>query len=302
MVMIENTKIVNRDLEVGIQVPTGGNVSKKGEDVKKAERILKAGTRLTPYHLALLAAIGKNQVKVAKKPRVAILATGNELAEPGNTLSGNQIFDSNSIMLSGLCRELGAETVDLGIAEDNLEEIAEKLRIGIHKCDVVITTGGTSVGGLDLVPEVINNLGNPGVVVHGLALRPAMPTAVAVLDGKPVLILSGNPVAAVIGFEVLARPLICLMLGMSREEPRPLVNAIMTRKVASALGRRTFVRVQVTRKDYAFLAEPVSARGSGAISTMTRGNGFVVIPENREGVAEGEAMLVRLFGKVEEVK
>ncbi len=302
VVMIENTKIVNRDLEVGIQVPTGGNVSKKGEDVKKAERILKAGTRLTPYHLALLAAIGKNQVKVAKKPRVAILATGNELAEPGNTLSGNQIFDSNSIMLSGLCRELGAETVDLGIAEDNLEEIAEKLRIGIHKCDVVITTGGTSVGGLDLVPEVINNLGNPGVVVHGLALRPAMPTAVAVLDGKPVLILSGNPVAAVIGFEVLARPLICLMLGMSREEPRPLVNAIMTRKVASALGRRTFVRVQVTRKDYAFLAEPVSARGSGAISTMTRGNGFVVIPENREGVAEGEAMLVRLFGKVEEVK
>jgi molybdopterin molybdotransferase len=132
-------------------------------------------------------------------------------------------------------------------------------------------------------------------------LRPAMPTALAVLDGKPVIILSGNPVAAIIGFEVFARPLICKMLGMSREEPRPTVNAVMTRKVATALGRKTFVRVRVTQKNGDFLAEPVSARGSGAISTMTRGNGFVIVPENREGVTEGERVTVRLFGNVEVV-
>jgi molybdopterin molybdotransferase len=280
---------------------TGGNVSKKGEDVKKAEKILKAGTRLNPYHLALLAAMGNSEVKVAEKPRIAILATGNELAEAGGNASENQIFDSNRVMLAAMCLELGAETVDLGIAKDDTIEIAEKLGMGLRKCDAVITTGGTSVGEPDLVPDVVNNSGKPGVVVHGLALKPAMPTAVAAVDGKPVIILSGNPVAAVIGFEVFARPLICKMLGMKKTEPRPTVNAVMKRKVAAALGRKTFVRVRVTQKNGEFFAEPVSARGSGAISTMTRGNGFVIVPENREGVTEGEVVLVRLFGKVEEV-
>jgi len=302
VVMIENTKKTDGKLEVWVQLATGGNVSKKGEDVKKAEKILKAGTRLNPYHLALLAAMGNSEVKVAEKPRIAILATGNELAEAGNKPSGNQIFDSNRVMLSAMCRELGAEPVDLGIAKDDINEIAEKLGIGLQECDAVITTGGTSVGELDLVPDVVNNSGKPGVVVHGLALRPAMPTAVAAVDGKPVVILSGNPVAAVIGFEVFVRPLVCKMLGMSREEPRPTVNAVMTRKIAAALGRRTFVRVRVTQKNGKFLAEPVSARGSGAISTMTRGNGFVIVPENREGVTEGEIVMVRLFGNVEEVR
>jgi len=301
VVMIEHTKKIDGNLEVGIQVATGGNVSRKGEDVKKDERILRAGTRLTPYHLALLAAMGKNEIQVSKKPLVAILATGNELADVGSELLGNQIFDSNRVMLAAMCREVGAEPVDLGIAKDDMTEIGEKLKQGLHDCDVVITTGGTSVGGLDLVPDVVNNSGKPGVVVHGLALRPAMPTAVAALNGKPVLILSGNPVAAVIGFEVFARPLICRMLGMGMEEPRLSVNAVMTRNVVAALGRRTFVRVRVVRKNGEFHAEPVSARGSGAISTMTRANGFVVVPENRGGIIEGEIMLVRLFGTVEEV-
>jgi len=301
VVMIENTKKRDGELEVWVQLALGGNVSKKGEDVKKGENILKAGTRLKPYHLALLAAMGNSEVKVVEKPRIAILATGNELAEVGSNPSGNQIFESNRIMLSAMCRELGADPVDLGIAKDDADEIAEKLKIGLQNCDAVITTGGTSVGEPDLVPDVVNNSGKPGVVVHGLALRPAMPTALAVLDGKPVMILSGNPVAAIIGFEVFARPLICKMLGMKKEEPRPQVNAVMTRKVATALGRKTFLRVRVTQKNGEFFAEPVSARGSGAISTMTRGNGFVIVPENREGVTEGELVTVRLFGNVEAV-
>jgi molybdopterin molybdotransferase len=300
VVMIENTKKTDGEIEVSVQLATGGNVSKKGEDVKKAEKILETGTRLAPYHLALLAAMGNNSVKVAEKPQIAILATGNELAEVGSTPAGNQIFDSNRVMLIAMCRELGAEPVDLGIVKDDLAEITEKLKTGLRDYDAVITSGGTSVGGLDLVPDAVNNLGTPGVVVHGLALRPAMPTAVAAVDGKPVMILSGNPVAAVIGFEVFGRPLICKMLGMKHAEPRPTVNAVMTRKVAAALGRRTFVRVHVTLKNGEFQAEPVSARGSGAISTMTRGNGFVVVPENREGVKEGEGVMVRLFGEVED--
>jgi molybdopterin molybdotransferase len=155
------------------------------------------------------------------------------------------------------------------------------------------------VGGLDLVPDAVNKLGKPGVVVHGVAMRPGMPTALAVVDGKPVMVLSGNPVASIIGFEVFARPLICRMLGMKKEEPRLTVKAAMTRRVSSTLGRKTFIRVLAFEKSGNFLAEPVSARGSGAISTMTRGNGFVIVPANREGVAEDEIVLVHLFADLE---
>ena len=299
VVMIENTKKRDGALEVWVQLALGGNVSKKGEDVKKGEIVVNAGTRLKPYHLALLAALGNGKVRVTEKPRIAILATGNELAEAGSKLSGSQISESNRVMLSAMCRELGAEPVDLCIVKDDVDEIAEKLRMGLQNWDVVITTGGTSVGGLDLVPDAVNKIGKPGVVVHGIALRPAMPTALAVLEEKPVMILSGNPVAAIIGFEVFGRPLICKMLGMDKEELRPRLKAVMTRKVATALGRKTFVRVRVFQKNSDFLADPVSARGSGAISTMTRGNGFVIVPENREGVSEGELVIVHLFGNME---
>jgi molybdopterin molybdotransferase len=299
--MIENTKRRDGELEVWVQLALGKNVSKKGEDVKKGEKAVKTGTRLKPYHLGLLAALGNEEVKVVGKPRIAILATGNELAEVGSKPDGNQIFESNRIILSAMCRELGAEPVDLGIVKDDAKEIAKKLRIGLRSSDAVITTGGTSVGGLDLVPDAVSKVGKPGVVVHGMALRPAMPTALAVLEGKPVIILSGNPVAAIIGFEEFARPLICKILRMSKEEPRPVTKAVMTRKVATALGRKSYVRVRVIQKNEKFLAEPVSARGSGAISTMTRGNGFVIVPANREGVLEGEAVTVHLFGNVETV-
>jgi molybdopterin molybdotransferase len=301
VVMLENTQKRDGEIEVWVQLAPGENVSKKGEDIKKDENAVKAGTRLKPYHLGLLAALGNSEVRVAEKPRIAILATGNELAKVGNKLAENQIFESNSVMLSAMCHELDAEPVNLGIAKDDINEITGKLRIGLQESDAVITTGGTSVGGLDLVPEAVNKMGKPGVIVHGLAMRPAMPTALAVLEGKPVMILSGNPVAAIMGFEVFARPLICKMLGMKKEESRPVVKAVMTRKVATALGRKTFVRVRVLQKNGEFRAEPVSARGSGAISTMTRGNGFVIVPENREGVSEGELVRVHLFGDVEAV-
>jgi molybdopterin molybdotransferase len=202
-------------------------------------------------------------------------------------------------MLSALCRELDAEPLDLGIAKDEITDIKEKIQIGLKIADAVITTGGTSVGGLDLVPEVVNMIGKPGVVVHGMAIRPGMPTALAVLDGKPVIVLSGNPVAAIVGFEVFGRTIICRMLGMKKEEARPTAEAIMARKVTAALGRKTFVRVKIVEKNGELFAEPISTRGSGALSTMTRGNGFVIVPENREGIAENEKVTVHLFANIE---
>ena len=299
VVMIEKTQKRDDGIEVWTQLAPNENVSRVGEDLKKGEVAIKAGTRLNPYHLALLAALGKTQVKVTKKPTIAILATGNELAELGCKPEENQVFDSNRTMLSAMCRELGAEPLELGIARDDVEEIAEKINSGLKQADAAITTGGTSVGGLDLVPDAVNKLGNPGVIVHGVAMRPGMPTALAVVNGKPVMVLSGNPVAAIVGFEVFARPLISKMMGMKKEDLQPTVKAVMTRRVSSALGRKTFVRVKAFMKNGEVFAEPVSAKGSGAISTMTRGNGFVVVPENREGVTEGEAVTVRLFAGLE---
>jgi len=299
VVMLENTKKINGKIEVWASLTQGENVSRKGEDVAKGEVAVKMGTRLKPAHLGLLAGLGISEIKVFEKPKIAIFATGNELVNLGEKPQKNQIFETNRIILSALCHELGAEPVDLGIAKDDVKEIITKLKIGCKTANAVITTGGTSVGASDLVPEAVNQLGKPGVIVHGIAMRPAMPTALAVANEKPIILLSGNPVAAIIGFEVFARPLIFRMQGVRKEESRPMVKAKMTRRVSTVLGRKTFVRVHVSKMDEEFFAEPISTRGSGIISTMTRANGYVVVPENQEGIEEGESVSVYMFDVVE---
>jgi len=298
VVMLEYTKRIQGKIEVRIAVTPEGNVSKRGEDVQRGEIAVKAGTRLKPHHVGLLAALGVTHVNVVKKPTVAILSTGNELVELDSKAKPNQIVDSNKLILSGMCQELGAEPLDLGIAKDDLREISTKIHEGLERADVVITTGGTSVGYPDLVPAAVNQIGELGVIVHGVAMRPGMPTALAVLQGKPVFVLSGNPVAAMIGFEVFARPLILRLLGVE-SEPRPVLKAKLTRKVASALGRRVFLRVTVFERDGEFFAEPVRIKGAGVLSTMTKANGYVIIPENREGLEEGESVIVHIFDKIE---
>ncbi len=298
VVMLENSSQSDDRVEVWKTLAIGENISRKGEDLSKGEIAVEAGTRLKPQHLALAATLGLTGLAVSVKPSVAILATGNELAALGSKLKTNQIYESNTHSIAGMCREIGAEPLDLGIAGDNTETIREKLLVGLG-ADVLVTTGGTSVGVADLVPSVVNKLGKPGILVHGIAMRPAMPTALAVVDGKPLVILPGNPVAAMIGFEVFARPLICRMLGMRRMEPRPMLKARVTRKTATALGRSTFVRVHVRKSASEFYADPISSRGSGMISTMTRANGYVISSENREGLDKGELVVVHLFDVVE---
>jgi molybdopterin molybdotransferase len=300
VVMLESTRRIKDKIEVWVSVTPGENVSKRGEDLSKGDVAVKAGTRLKPHHLGLIGALGKAEVAVVERPKVAILATGNELVKVGGKLRENQVFDVNRLVLSMLCCEIGAEPLDLGIAKDDVCGISAKLKTGLKKADAVITSGGTSVGGADLVPEAANSIGKPGVIVHGVAMKPGMPTALAVVEEKPIVILSGNPVAAMIGFEVFCRPLICRMLGL-KLEPRPTVQAKMNRRIATTLGRKNFVRVYVFQQNGEFVAEPISARGSSMISTMTRANGYVVVPENREGLKEGEHVSVQLFDTVKVV-
>jgi len=297
VVMLEHTKRVRGGIQVWSPVTPSHNVSMRGEDVKRGEVAVKEGTRLKPHHIGLLAALERAHVSVVEKPKVAILSTGSELVELGSKPKPAQVVDVNRLILSGLCVELGADPLDLGIARDNLNEIKAKIQEGIDRADAVLTTGGTSVGYADLVPMAINQIAAPGVIVHGIAMRPAMPTALAILHGKPLIALSGNPVAAMIGFEVFARPLILKLLGV-KSEPRPVLKARLTRRVPSVLGRRVFLRVHAFEREGEFFAEPVRIKGAGVLTTMTKANGYVIIPEDREGLAEGEPVTVHLFDRV----
>jgi molybdopterin molybdotransferase len=299
VVILENTQKKDPKIEIWTQAAPGDNIIRKGEDVKKGEIAAKAGTRLNPYYIGLFSALGCSEVKVVEKPKIAIIATGNELAQAGKERKEKQIYESNCAMISAMCRELDAEPLEIGIAQDSIKDITEAIELGLKIADAIITTGGTSVGGLDLVPETVNKLGKPGVIVHGIAMRPAMPTALGAIERKPIMILSGSPVAAITGFEVFARPLICKLLGMKQEEKRPTVKAVLTRRVTVALGRKNYIRVRVFQRNDDLYAEPIAARGASAISTMTKSNGYVIVPENREGLMEGIAVTVHLFGNIE---
>ncbi len=297
VVMLEYTEKTDGKIQILTSLTPGANVSRKGEDVKKGDVVVESGLRLRPHHLGLLAALENTEVAVVRKPKVALLATGNELAPLGAQLKPNQVVEVNSIILSNLCSELGAESHSLGIARDNEDELREKISEGLEIADLVLTTGGTSVGIHDLVPSVIEQIESNAMVAHGIAMRPGMPTAIAVVHKKPVIILSGNPVAASVGFEVFARPTIQRLLGI-KEESRARLMAKLTRRVAGVLGRRVFLRVKAIEKNGCFLAEPIRIKGSGIITTMTKANGYVVIPEDREGLRENEPVTVHLFDTV----
>jgi molybdopterin molybdotransferase len=172
-----------------------------------------------------------------------------------------------------------------------------KIVEGLTKADGVMTTGGTSVGVADLVPLVISKLDKQGIVIHGVAMRPGMPTALGILERKPIFVLSGNPAAAVFGFEVFVRPVILRLLGV-QNEPRPWVEARLTGRVAGALGRRVYLRVKAVKRKGELLAEPVLAKGSGLLSSLTKANGYVIISEDREGLEKDEMVTVHLFSPI----
>ena len=296
VVMLEYTKKFEDKIVLATSITPGRNVSKMGEDVTKGKVAISAGIRLNPHHLGLLAALGEKDVNVIRKPKVAILATGNELVELGQKLEPGKIVETNRLVFFNMCRALGAEPLNLGLAKDNVKEIISKIMEGLEQADAVITTGGTSVGYPDLVPLAVNKIGKPGIIVHGVAIRPGMPTALAILKDKPVFVLSGNPVAATVGFEVFTRPTLLKLLGVN--DFRPVIEAKLTRRVAGALGRRVFLRVRVFERNGSFFGEPVRVTGSGVLSTMTKANGYVIIPENREGIEEDESVNVHLFSSI----
>jgi molybdopterin molybdotransferase len=188
--------------------------------------------------------------------------------------------------------------MDLGIARDDFEEIFRRIKQAFASADLVLVTAGTSVGKGDLVPDVINALGKPGMLVHGIAMRPSLPTGLAVVNGKPVISLPGLPVSAMFAFSTFVQPLILRMLG-TEQDPRPRVRAKATKRIIGVPGFRTFIRVVVRERDGKLSAEPLRAPGAGILTTLTRANGIVVVPEKVEGYDEGAEVEVELFRPVE---
>ncbi|MCS4541721.1 MAG: molybdopterin molybdotransferase MoeA [Euryarchaeota archaeon] len=293
VVMLEYTRrLRENEIEIITSITPGENVSKRGEDIKKGEIILRKGAILKPQDIGVIASLNRTLVEVVRKPIVAVMTTGNELVEPGETIQPGKIIDTDRIVLLNMVLEAGGIPLDLGRAQDNLEEIKSKLKIGAEKADIVVITGGTSVGIRDYVHEAIESLGK--LIVHGIAMRPAKPTGLGIIGGKPVVSLSGYPVAAMVGFDQFVKPLIEKMSGKC-EELKPIIRAQSTRRIASSPGVREFIRVIVFEKDGKLFFEPLKIRGSGILSSMVKANGLVIIPENKEGIEAGEEVEITLF-------
>ncbi len=292
VVMVEHTRLENRRLEVMRPVTPGKNVSARGEDVKPGQTVLKRGQVLRPQDVGMLASIGRLQVLVARKPGVAIIATGGELREPGETLGPGQITDANSYSLEAAVVGCGGVPVRLGPVPDELEPLKRVLKEGSRE-DMVIISGGTSVGEHDLVPDAISGLGE--LLFHGVAIRPGGPTAFGVIEGKPIFALAGFPVASLVAFDMLVRPALRAMQGLPANRGYPITRAKLTRRISSTLGRVDVVRVKLREKGGRLFAEPIMVTGSGILSSMTRADGFVIVPEDIEGFKEGSLVEIELY-------
>ncbi len=302
VVMLEYVrKIGEKQIEIVASVTPGENVSMTGEDVLTGDLVLKQGTGLKPPDVAMLAALSMKRVGVVRRPKVAVICSGNELVELDASPSPGKIVNTNRFLLSAMIEQLGGFPNYLGIAKDSVEDISRLVRKGLTEADIVLITGGTSVGEKDLVPEAVNTIGRPGMVVHGISIRPGMPTGLASINGKPIVLLSGQPIAAMIGFDAFVRPTILRLLG-TEDEPVAVVRARMSRRVASAAGMRTFLRVIVNEIDGAYVADPVTTTGSGILSSMTQANGIVVIPEDKEGIEMNEDVTVTLFRPIGRIR
>jgi molybdopterin molybdotransferase len=283
VVMVEHTAAVDeRRIEVTRSVASGDNVIRMDDDVAEGATLVREGHRLRPHDIGLLAAAGVVEVSVHRPPVVALISTGDEVVDAAETPQGAQVRDANAPALSALVRELGGEALAFGIVPDDPEHLERVCREALQRSDVVVVSAGSSVGARDATATVVERLGEPGVWCHGLALKPGKPTLLADVGGKPVIGLPGNPVSALVVMRLVGGPVVARAGGQTEDPVPPLVHARLARNVASTAGRTDVVQVAL-RGD-----EAVPLFGKAALlSVMTRADGFLVIPEDVQGFAEG---------------
>jgi len=272
----------------------GAYVRRAGEDVVAGEVVLTDGSHLGSAQVGLAAAVGRSRLLVRPRPRVVVVSTGSELVEPGAPLAAGQIPDSNSIALTAAAVEAGAIAYRVGIVPDDPRRLLATLEDQLVRADVLITSGGVSVGAYDVVKEVLSRIGTVGF--HKVAMQPGMPQGFGTIgpESTPVFGLPGNPVSALVSFEAFVRPALRRMLGAQVIE-RPRVSARTTAELRSPIGKRSFLRVWVEVRDGARVVSPVSGPGSHLIAGMARANALAVVPEDVERVADGSPVEVMLL-------
>jgi molybdopterin molybdotransferase len=304
VLMLEHAQTASDDMiEAMRSVAPGENVIQKGEDIKKDETVLAKGRKLRAQDIGALAGIGITEIAVFKMPLISIISTGDEIVPASSPLKIGQVRDINSFTLSGLIKEHGGIPVKKGILKDDYKIIRNAIRESLDDSDMVLISGGTSAGTKDMTADIINDIaqkcgesyGGPGVLFHGVSLKPGKPMIGGVVNNKPILGLPGHPAAAVVCFDLFIRPVMEKIMGLDSEKHFPkTIKAKMAKAIASAAGREDHIRVYLEEKEGELLAVPVLGK-SGLITTLVKADGVVMIPSNKPGLDSGEDVVVRLF-------
>ena len=295
VVMMENAQVVGRgEVEILRAVAEGENVLLVGEDVAEGALVIPAGTRIRPAEVGGCMALGVGRLRVAKLPTVAIISSGDEVIPPRSTPGPGQVRDVNSYSLAALITQTGGAPVFQGIVPDRLEALKTTAAKALQECDMVVITAGSSASVRDMTAEAIQATGKPGVLVHGVNVRPGKPTILAVCSGKAVVGLPGNPVSALVIASLFVVPVIEKLLGLKVQRPRPCLQAYLRTNIASQAGREDWVAVKVIPSTAGWQAEPIFAK-SNLIFSLVQADGLIRIPPDATGCDAGEAVEVYLF-------
>jgi molybdopterin molybdotransferase len=288
VVMLEHTEAIDDvTIEVYRSVAPGQNMIAIGEDIKKKSGVLMPGRLIRPQEAGLLAALGKQKVAVFQRPVIGIISTGDEIIPINAAPTLGQIRDINTYTLTGLIHQAGAQAVSFGIVRDNFETLLEKCKLALDQCDMILISGGSSVGARDFTVDVLSALQDAKVLVHGISISPGKPTILAKVQNKAFWGMPGHVVSSMIVFSRVVRPFVEHLSGQIREQEKEhRLNARLSRNVASRQGRIDFIRVRLRREEGRLWADPVLGK-SGLISTMVFADGLLEIDINTEGLDKG---------------
>jgi len=288
VVPVEETIKADGNVKILAPIQTGENIRCAGEDIRSGEKVLEDGTLLRPPHAGMLASLGRSGVYVYQRPRVAVLSTGDELLEIDEPWEDGKIINSNSYSIAAQALECGAKPLQLGIARDRREDLAARMKEGLV-ADILITTGGVSVGDYDLVKALLKELGQMNF--WKVAMRPGQPLAFGRMAGKPLFGLPGNPVSCMVSFEQFVRPSLLKMGGFPRIF-RPSLKAVLKEDLSKKAGLTYFVRCRLLEEEGRRFATTTGEQGSGILSSMVRAQGLLVLPAEKTGAQKGELVSV----------
>jgi molybdopterin molybdotransferase len=294
VVMVEDTEKAGEKVRIFQGVPTGENIRRAGEDIKKGDRVISKGSVIRAAEVGMLASVGRAFIYVYQRPVVAILCTGDELVDVDEGIADHKIVSSNSYTLSAQVMECGALPLQLGISKDVSAEIEEKLRQGL-RADVIVSSAGVSVGDYDMVKDVLGGIGFE-MDFWGVAMRPGQPLAFGTIGGKPTFGLPGNPVSSMVSFEQFVRPSLLKMMG-HKNLFRPVVEAILKEEIRKTPGRKHFMRAKLSLEKDRYVVTTTGPQGSGILNSMVEANALLIVPEEKTHIKSGEKVRVQILDR-----